>query len=180
MAVYPWAWSVFVPFVLMSAFIIYNLIVAVVCDAVALVESQHKMHQEQDKQEEEAGLVLEYPGDDQERIGRMQQQLSMLIRAQYEVLASIEDALQDVEQLTLAGIQEYPAGTSVEAEGDDDDYNSMDEERFDPTPPTSLRPPAPPLWNDESPPNMAPCPVNQVLQVESSITTSPPCLSETE
>jgi voltage-gated sodium channel len=37
--VYPWAWVVFVTFVLFSAFIVYNLIVAVVCDTVGMVEA---------------------------------------------------------------------------------------------------------------------------------------------
>ncbi len=34
-AVYPWAWIIFISFVLISSFIIINLVIAVICDAVS-------------------------------------------------------------------------------------------------------------------------------------------------
>jgi Ion transport protein len=38
MEVYPWSWTIFISFVFISAFIVYNLIIAVICDAVRIVE----------------------------------------------------------------------------------------------------------------------------------------------
>jgi voltage-gated sodium channel len=38
MAIYPWAGIVFLSFLMVSSFILYSLVVAVVCDAVAVVE----------------------------------------------------------------------------------------------------------------------------------------------
>ena len=40
MAVYSWAWAVFLSYVMITAFIVYNLVIAVVCDAVADVEHE--------------------------------------------------------------------------------------------------------------------------------------------
>jgi hypothetical protein len=36
--VYPWAWALFITFVLISSFIIVNLVIAVICDAVSEVQ----------------------------------------------------------------------------------------------------------------------------------------------
>jgi len=39
-AVYPWAWIIFTTFVLISSFIIINLVIAVICDAVSEVHRE--------------------------------------------------------------------------------------------------------------------------------------------
>lgn len=46
MTVYPWAWAPFMAFLMISTFIALNLMVAVICDCVAL------LHEEDDKEEE--------------------------------------------------------------------------------------------------------------------------------
>jgi voltage-gated sodium channel len=38
MDIYPWAGAIFLSFLMLSSFILYSLVVAVVCDAVAVVE----------------------------------------------------------------------------------------------------------------------------------------------
>jgi len=45
MAVYPWAWIPIISFILLSAFIVVNLVIAVICDAIS--EYQHKDIEEQ-------------------------------------------------------------------------------------------------------------------------------------
>jgi hypothetical protein len=42
MKVYPWSWGVFVSFVMISSFMVYNLVIAVVCDSVAIIEASGK------------------------------------------------------------------------------------------------------------------------------------------
>jgi hypothetical protein len=40
MAVYPWAWIPIISFILLSAFVVVNLVIAVICDAIS--DYQHK------------------------------------------------------------------------------------------------------------------------------------------
>mmetsp|Transcript_26249 Transcript_26249/g.36991 ORF Transcript_26249/g.36991 Transcript_26249/m.36991 type:complete len:413 (+) Transcript_26249:181-1419(+) len=47
MAIKDWAWAPFLVFINITGFIVFNLIVAVVCDAVAVVERQSKAEEEE-------------------------------------------------------------------------------------------------------------------------------------
>ena len=52
---YIWAWTIFIPFILVSAFIVYNLIVAVICDTVLVVEATKA--EEKKRAAEEAAMI---------------------------------------------------------------------------------------------------------------------------
>ena len=58
MVIYPWAWLPFVSFVLASSFIIVNLIIAVICDAISAleVEDKAKLHGLSREAEEEVAI----------------------------------------------------------------------------------------------------------------------------
>ena len=43
MAVIWWAWAPFVAFIMITGFIVFNLIIAVVCDAVAVIENKNDL-----------------------------------------------------------------------------------------------------------------------------------------
>lgn len=62
MKVYPSSWAVFVSFVMISSFMVYNLVIAVVCDSVAIIEASNKednMETLQNEEMENLGHVRE-------------------------------------------------------------------------------------------------------------------------
>jgi hypothetical protein len=96
MAVYSWSWAIFVSFVTISGFLIYNLIVAVVCDAVAVIENRKK-------EQEEAHVEAEAVDDlrkQKEKIKLMRLKLAVLLKTQTELLEAAEAALSPVSQPT--------------------------------------------------------------------------------
>ena len=117
MAVYPWAVGIFLTFISLSSFIVYNLIIAVVCDAVSYVEGQSKQHDGHSEEEREEGgpsgeLVHETSGCDckdgleptlssqqqTERIHEMKCQLDEMILVQRTVLDAVMKAIQNLEE----------------------------------------------------------------------------------
>jgi hypothetical protein len=53
MKVYPWAWLPFVVFVIITSFVVVNLIIAVICDAIAALhdDDKAKLHGQQASRE---------------------------------------------------------------------------------------------------------------------------------
>lgn len=49
MKVYPWAWLPFITFVILTSFVVVNLIIAVICDAIAALrdDDKAKLHGQQ-------------------------------------------------------------------------------------------------------------------------------------
>jgi hypothetical protein len=102
--VYPWAWSVFSSFVLISTFIVYNLTVAVVCEAVSPeIEAASKKREK----EEEADMLGKTAIDEKEfrqeqlmRIELMRSRLSHLISSQNDILESARFSLEGIEGIT--------------------------------------------------------------------------------
>lgn len=59
MAKYNWSWAVFVSFVMITSFMVYNLVIAVVCDSVAIIEAMGKEEELENIQTQEQ-LNLEH------------------------------------------------------------------------------------------------------------------------
>jgi cell division protein YceG involved in septum cleavage len=81
-----WTWIIFVSFIVVTAFILYSLIIAVICDAVS--ESEHSLDEEQ-KDKEEALTI--------KRLQEMDQVLSERLRQQQIVLSALQAALSKLE-----------------------------------------------------------------------------------
>lgn len=90
MAAKKWAWGPFVVYIMISSFIVYNLIIAVVCDAVAEVEHEGEEDPETcdiDK-EEESRRILE-----------LEKHVASLSQKQKEMLRLLELAIGDAKYL---------------------------------------------------------------------------------
>jgi hypothetical protein len=89
MAVYPFSWAVFSTYLSFTSFILFSLIIAVVCDAVSVVEH-------------DANLVemLEKKDNAQERILKLQQRVDFLKKEQLSVLGSVQDVLKELQTST--------------------------------------------------------------------------------
>ncbi|CAB9498403.1 PotAssium voltage-gated channel [Seminavis robusta] len=85
MAVYPMAYFVFSTYLTFTSFILFSLIIGVVCDAVSAIE--HDTHLVE---------MLEEKEDAQERILRLQQRVDYLQKQQKSVLASVQTVLDEI------------------------------------------------------------------------------------
>jgi len=84
---YYWAWAVFSSFLVLTSFILYSLIIAVVCDAVKVQEHQEEMAEHVRLKEETRQRVFTL----EMRVGDMTQQ-------QLVILESLQSALKELRQ----------------------------------------------------------------------------------
>ncbi len=82
---YPWAWAPFGSFIMITGFIVFNLIVAVVCDAVALTEKNVRQLDGFESDNPEHKLA-----EAQERIDLLQCHIHDMLRTQENVQELIE------------------------------------------------------------------------------------------
>jgi hypothetical protein len=112
MEIYPWSWTISISFVFISAFIVYNLIVAVICDAVRIVErcreEKKRLEQLQDdeKADEHCSLMnpsrhSKYVSDDLWSIDSDRDRMQILPMRITRLLLSQKEALQAVEHAVL-------------------------------------------------------------------------------
>eukprot|EP00567_Pseudictyota_dubia_P011992 CAMPEP_0197457692 /NCGR_PEP_ID=MMETSP1175-20131217/46745_1 /TAXON_ID=1003142 /ORGANISM="Triceratium dubium, Strain CCMP147" /LENGTH=460 /DNA_ID=CAMNT_0042992127 /DNA_START=139 /DNA_END=1521 /DNA_ORIENTATION=+ len=108
MAVYPWAWAPFVLFVAVSGFMVFNLIIAVVCDAVAAVE-----HKDEDKEDEAADLEVESNTKEfyNERVQEMRESVDLLVQNQLQ--------MQDLIQRIMEGMDDDAKRPTLSIERDE-------------------------------------------------------------
>ena len=105
MAVYKWAWAPFVGYIILTAFVVVNLIIAVICDAISALNEAHdqkleeeqQAQQEQEKKEEEEDSVTEEERQMDQAIGRttqdikyLEKEVDELKRAQLQTLHTLE------------------------------------------------------------------------------------------
>jgi len=91
MQVYPWASALFVIFVICTAFALYNLIIAVVCDAVKMVQDQHDVI-----------MVEEYVKDNIEsrhRIINLRQKLDKMSKQQIDLLLYVQLIVEQLDDI---------------------------------------------------------------------------------
>ncbi|KAL7528344.1 hypothetical protein ACHAXR_002398, partial [Thalassiosira sp. AJA248-18] len=103
-AVYYWAWAIFIAFVVMSAFVVVNLLIAVICDALQILRTAESAVLEQKlygadevEGEEPVGEGGESDGEStasnerlRQRVNEMQQMLDEMILAQETMARTIQ------------------------------------------------------------------------------------------
>lgn len=89
--VYPWAQAVFLTFMMISAFILYSLVVAVVCNAVAVIEHPDIAVQKFQKNMKKEKIKT------RKRVRRVEKQLDELSAQQMEILLSVQNRLMKLE-----------------------------------------------------------------------------------
>lgn len=85
MVVYPFSWAVFTTYLTCTSFILFSLIIGVVCDAVGAVEHDARLVDKLEKNE-----------NAQTRILRLQHQVNYLKKQQTSVLASVQTVLDGI------------------------------------------------------------------------------------
>ena len=88
---YSWAWLPFVSFVCVTGFIFFNLFIAVICDALKVVEKQA---QKERKAEEMAQLQLEssfFEATSEERIKYLKEQIEALKKKEREIADAVSE-----------------------------------------------------------------------------------------
>ena len=101
MAVYSWAWLPFIAFVIITGFIVVNLIIAVICDAISALNDDEKaklegqydnkgQETEDDSQNGEGEGVNLPEADVQEQLDSLETQVEELTRIQVQTLYTLE------------------------------------------------------------------------------------------
>jgi len=94
-----WAWAPFVAFIMITGFIVFNLIIAVVCDAVAVIENKNDLEPDIFHSEEEGGDMLEVPDNDEkfeeELVENLAERIAFVLESQKEMLATLELLTRD-------------------------------------------------------------------------------------
>jgi Ion transport protein len=99
MQVYPWASVIFSFFVTCSSFVLYNLVIAVVCDSVKMVQDQQDIL-----------MVENYVKDKIEsrhRIVNLRQKLDKMSKQQMDLLLYVQLLLEQVEDIDEVSKQHY-------------------------------------------------------------------------
>ncbi|CAB9503718.1 T-type calcium channel subunit alpha-1H [Seminavis robusta] len=91
MAIYPWAAHIFLSFLMVSSFILYSLVVAVVCDAVAVVE-----HPDIALKKFEDRMIKEKK-ETKNRVKRLRDHLGDLSQQQMEMLTATQNRLMALD-----------------------------------------------------------------------------------
>jgi hypothetical protein len=95
MTEYEWAWCIFTPFLVMSSFILYSLMIAVICDAVKVTEHAEELEEEHQEKEE----FHEHVHRLEERLMDMTTQQQVLLEALQQALAQVDYQQQQQHQL---------------------------------------------------------------------------------
>ena len=83
---YYWAWAIFGSFLVITGFILYSLVIAVICDAVAVTEhDEEEAAKEKERRENEM--------ETRDRVRELQKRVAELTRTQRETLAAIDRTL---------------------------------------------------------------------------------------
>lgn len=115
MAVYPWAWLPFIAFVIITGFIVVNLIIAVICDAISALNDDEKAKLEgqfdaKDHETEEDGNSLQDTADEgptpeadvQEQLDSLEAQVEELTRVQVQTLYTLEYLARQLQRSRIA------------------------------------------------------------------------------
>lgn len=100
MAVYPWAWVPFIAFVIISGFIVVNLIIAVICDAISALheDERAKLHGTYESESED---IEDDEPDSEEQIKALETQIEELTRIQESTMMTLEYLTQQLRMVQL-------------------------------------------------------------------------------
>lgn len=129
MVVYPWAWLPFISFVIITGFIVVNLIIAVICDAISALNDDEKAKLEggydnsnKELEEDEDGNLI--PAQDesthsplpeadvQEQLDSLEAQVEELTRVQVQTLYTLEYLARQLQRARNAADEKPAAPTS--------------------------------------------------------------------
>lgn len=126
MAVYPWAWAVFVPFVIISGFIIVNLIIAVICDAISALhtDAKQKLYGDgNDESDTDQSQQMEI----REQLDCLEEQMEELTRTQARTFHSLQYLTQQLQMNKVKKELHGKKSESTAAAGDEDEDNALKE-----------------------------------------------------
>jgi hypothetical protein len=93
MEYYTWAWLPFIAFIMISSFIVFNLIIAVICDAVSLIGDHTKEDEEAEaaRQEQQKALEME------QQVRTLSRQVFNMARTQQQMEHSMQFLVRQLE-----------------------------------------------------------------------------------
>ena len=101
MDVYPWAWLPFITYVIITGFVVVNLMIAVICDSIAALhdDDRAKLHGTYDDEasESESDQPPYAAGNVQEQLDSLEDQVDELSRMQEETLLALETLAQQLQ-----------------------------------------------------------------------------------
>lgn len=106
--VYYWAWFIFVVFVVMSAFVVVNLLIAVICDALQILRTAEEAVEDEKERlkmeaEEEERRLQGGPGDESETCAdRIHKRVDDMQKMIDDLIVSQETMARTIEYLSLA------------------------------------------------------------------------------
>jgi len=118
MVTYPWAWMPFIVFVIISGFIVVNLIIAVICDAIATLHDDEKArlqgHLREDDEGGSEGSMYDGEGEggdllsgeaQQREIKELEDQIEQLAKIQEQTMKTLAFLTQQLHDVSLAQAQ---------------------------------------------------------------------------
>lgn len=99
---YYWAWLLFMSFLIITSFILYSLVVAVVCDSVQAVEHEND----------------EDPEEMKKQIQQLQKRVADLTEKQASLLRMLQDSMRQLEDLTESSVDDGDMFYSLPPESD--------------------------------------------------------------
>ena len=102
MSEYAWAWLPFIIFVIITGFVVVNLMIAVICDSIAALHDDdraklHGMYDEDHPAETQQGSPAFVQGNVQEQLDALEDQVDELSRMQEETLLALETLAQQLQ-----------------------------------------------------------------------------------
>jgi hypothetical protein len=102
MDVYPWAWLPFIVFVIVTGFVVVNLMIAVICDSIAALHDDekaklHGMYSDLSQRNSEEVMHPALSGDIQEQLDSLEDQVDDLSRMQEETIMALETLTQRLQ-----------------------------------------------------------------------------------
>mmetsp|Transcript_1129 Transcript_1129/g.1584 ORF Transcript_1129/g.1584 Transcript_1129/m.1584 type:complete len:435 (-) Transcript_1129:1194-2498(-) len=104
-AVFKWAWAPMLAFVIISGFIVVNLIIAVICDAIAALndDDRAKLQGNYDNESEEGELDTVDPVDVQEKLDTLEEQVEELSKMQAKTMLLLRELTAQLPGGTACG-----------------------------------------------------------------------------
>mmetsp|Transcript_21689 Transcript_21689/g.45626 ORF Transcript_21689/g.45626 Transcript_21689/m.45626 type:complete len:384 (+) Transcript_21689:54-1205(+) len=109
-----WAWAPFVAFIMITGFIVFNLIIAVVCDAVAVIENKNDLepdffgmysHKRSANESFDPDGLSHHVANEELAVDHLAERISFVLENQKELLATLElltrDHLTPAQMATL-------------------------------------------------------------------------------
>jgi hypothetical protein len=126
MLTYKWAWAPFLAFIAITGFIVFNLIVAVVCDAVAVTEKTVRQMDGYEEDNTEIKII-----EAQERIDLLQSHIHDMLKTQEQVHTMIEQMAEELVFLQTERMNAEQREARLRKEVEErEEYQAQMEEKY--------------------------------------------------